>query len=123
MPEVKCVCYERKACCTCDPTNESWYEPPEPSRTLEALKAACSFAGNVLVGIRTLGTAALFLLAGFADQYDLIDIIGWVRAAMGDSAKVGSVVIVVAACFFILKLFSRSGPVRGKGAKGVDEGA
>lgn len=137
MPQKPCVCFEHRDYCNCDPANESWYEPPVAnapgfvSRAYraapEAIRRAARFVLAIIKGFRTLAAAGLFMLAGLADQYDFVDVISWIRALMGESAKVGVVIFAVAAVFFLLRIASPrkhddAAPPAPLGKRGIDEG-
>lgn len=75
-------------------------------------------------GLRTLLTCLAIGLGGVLDQFDVVDILNFIRQTFGNSARLGTILIVVAVLFLCLRLVTK-GPVsvgRPVVKGGVDEG-
>lgn len=83
-------------------------------------KRVCSGAMRVIRGARTAMTCVFMVVAGFADQLDLVNIMDWVRTTFAESAKVGAILVAVGVGFFCLRMVTK-GPMVGTAAP-VDEG-
>lgn len=83
----------------------------EPSSESEAalaavplrLRLAWKCGRRVLLWIKALGSLVLLVLSGLADQYNVTDIVGFVREMFANSARLTIFVAVAAAGFIFLK--------------------
>jgi hypothetical protein len=77
-------------------------------RLWRAGKRAAANAWTLAKGFRTLGTCAVTALFGLLDQYDVIDIISFIKNTFTENAKVGTVLVVIAVVFFALRAVTKT---------------
>ena len=93
---------------------ETASEENKPTRTERAL----AFSRRALVKVRAALGVLLLALAGLADQYNVTDLLNLVKQVLGESAKLGAVLIAVSVAYFVLKLIA-SGPKAVAKARGA----
>lgn len=73
-------------------------------------------------GFKTFLTALILVLSGILDQYQLIDLLGTLKALFGDTARIGLILAGVAALFILLRVFTKT-PIFGLSKKSkTDDG-
>jgi len=78
-------------------------ESSEPSCLVRAYQCAMA----AIRGVRTIVIGIVVLLAGFADQFDLVDLLTTLKTLFGESARLGSILVAVAAIFIVLRLVTK----------------
>ena len=77
---------------------------------------------KVFVGLRTVLTCIFLAVVGLADQYELVDVLNTVRSLLGESARLGAILVGIAVVFFVLRMFTRGPLAAGVRNKNEDDG-
>jgi len=88
------------------------------------LRRIANGAMRVFRGVRTAMTCFAMVAAGFADQFDYVDIANWVKTTFSENARLGSILIAVGVGFLCLRMVTK-GPMAGfrsRDTPNVDEG-